>query len=41
MRDISETTSQNLASTRQAEQAARRLDGVGMRLAELLRGATV
>jgi methyl-accepting chemotaxis protein len=41
MRDISETTSQNLASTRQAEQAARGLDGVGMRLAELLRGATV
>jgi methyl-accepting chemotaxis protein len=41
MRDISETTSQNLASTRQAEQAARGLDGVGMRLAELLRGSTV
>lgn len=41
MRDISETTSQNLASTRQAEQAARGLDGVGLRLAELLRGTTV
>jgi len=40
MRDISDTTSQNLASTRQTEQAARDLDSVGLRLAELLRGAT-
>jgi methyl-accepting chemotaxis protein len=40
MRDISDTTSQNLASTRQTEQAARDLDAVGLRLADLLRGAT-
>jgi methyl-accepting chemotaxis protein len=40
MRDISDTTSQSLASTRQTEQAARDLDAVGLRLAELLRGAT-
>jgi len=39
MRDISDTTSQNLASTRQTEQAARDLDAIGIRLAELLRGA--
>ena len=39
MHDISDTTSQNLASTRQTEQAARDLDAVGLRLAELLRGA--
>ena len=40
MRDISDTTAQSLASTRQTEQAARDLDAVGTRLAELLRGAT-
>jgi methyl-accepting chemotaxis protein len=40
MRDISDTTSQSLASTRQTEQAARDLDAVGLRLADLLRGAT-
>jgi methyl-accepting chemotaxis protein len=40
MRDISDTTAQSLASTRQTEQAARDLDAVGLRLAELLRGAT-
>jgi methyl-accepting chemotaxis protein len=40
MRDISDTTAQSLASTRQTEQAARDLDAVGSRLAELLRGAT-
>jgi hypothetical protein len=40
MRDISDTTAQSLASTRQTEQAARDLDAVGARLAELLRGAT-
>jgi methyl-accepting chemotaxis protein len=40
MRDISDTTAQSLASTRQTEQAARDLDAVGGRLAELLRGAT-
>lgn len=40
MRDISEATSQNLASTRQAEQAARDLDHVGLRLRRLLRGST-
>jgi methyl-accepting chemotaxis protein len=40
MRDISDTTAQSLASTRQTEQAARDLDAVGIRLAELLRGAT-
>lgn len=39
MRDISDTTAQNLASTRQTEQAARDLDAVGLRLATLLRGA--
>jgi methyl-accepting chemotaxis protein len=39
MRDISEATSQNLASTRQAEQAARDLDHVGLRLRRLLRGS--
>jgi methyl-accepting chemotaxis protein len=41
MRDISDTTAQNLAATRQTEQAARDLDAVGMRLATLLRGTTV
>ena len=40
MRDISDTTAQSLASTRQTEQAARDLDAVGLRLADLLRGAT-
>jgi methyl-accepting chemotaxis protein len=39
MRDISDTTAQSLASTRQTEQAARDLDGVGLRLQTLLRGA--
>jgi methyl-accepting chemotaxis protein len=39
MHDINETTSQSLASTRQAEQAARDLDGLGHRLRTLLRGA--
>jgi methyl-accepting chemotaxis protein len=39
MRDISDTTAQSLASTRQTEQAARDLDAVGLRLAALLRGA--
>lgn len=41
MRDISDTTAQSLASTRQTEQAARDLDAVGARLAELLRGTAV
>lgn len=41
MRDISDTTAQSLASTRQTEQAARDLDAVGLRLAALLRGAAV
>jgi methyl-accepting chemotaxis protein len=40
MRNISQATNQNLASTRQAEQAARDLNGVGLRLRALLRGAT-
>jgi methyl-accepting chemotaxis protein len=40
MRDISDTTAQNLASTRQTEQAARDLDALGIRLSELLRGAS-
>ncbi len=40
MRDISDTTAQSLASTRQTEQAARDLDALGLRLADLLRGAT-
>ena len=40
MRDISDTTAQSLASTRQTEQAARDLDALGSRLAELLQGAT-
>ena len=39
MHDINETTGQSLASTRQAEQAARDLDGLGHRLRRLLRGA--
>ena len=39
MHDINETTAQSLASTRQAEQAARDLDGLGHRLKRLLRGA--
>jgi methyl-accepting chemotaxis protein len=39
MRDINDTTTQSLASTRQTEQAARDLDMVGLRLAQLLRGA--
>jgi methyl-accepting chemotaxis protein len=39
MHDINETTAQSLASTRQAEQAARDLDGLGHRLRRLLRGA--
>lgn len=39
MRDINETTAQNLATTRQTEQAARDLDGLGMRLQQLLQGA--
>lgn len=39
MHDINETTAQSLASTRQAEQAARDLDGLGHRLRTLLRGA--
>jgi hypothetical protein len=41
MRDISDTTSQSLASTRQTEQAARDLDALGIRLAALLRGAAI
>lgn len=40
MHDINDTTSQNLASTRQTEQAARDLDTIGGRLAELLRGSS-
>ncbi|MGH7659419.1 MAG: methyl-accepting chemotaxis protein [Vulcanimicrobiaceae bacterium] len=39
MRNISQATSQNLASTQQAEQAARHLDTIGTRLQLLLRGA--
>ena len=39
MQYINETTGQSLASTRQAEQAARDLDGLGHRLRRLLRGA--
>ena len=39
MQSISQATSQNLASTQQAEQAARDLDRVGVRLRILLRGA--
>jgi methyl-accepting chemotaxis protein len=39
MHDINETTAQSLATTRQSEQAARDLDGLGHRLKRLLRGA--
>lgn len=39
MRDINETTAQHLASTRQTEQAARNLDGLGLQLRQLLQGA--
>lgn len=39
MRDINHTTAQNLATTRQTEQAARELDGLGLRLQKLLQGA--
>lgn len=39
MRNISQATSQNLASTQQAEQAARHLDTIGTRLQVLLKGA--
>jgi methyl-accepting chemotaxis protein len=40
MHNISQATNQNLAATRQAEQAARDLDKVGLRLRTLLRGAS-
>ncbi len=39
MRNINQATSQNLASTQQAEQAARNLEFIGSRLRVLLRGA--
>jgi methyl-accepting chemotaxis protein len=38
MRNIDQATSQNLASTQQAEQAARNLDVIGLRLRTLVRG---
>ena len=39
MRNINQATTQNLASTQQAEQAARNLEFIGSRLRVLLRGA--